>query len=116
MREPPGGLGGLVVLISLMLLTIGCSSADTGPKVYTRQATDSDTPFGGGFPPDRRPGGDPLAAASRRNEVRLDWRGDNGAPETRVNTGGDTRTQTGAAPPPPSAPPAPGLAPPGRQN
>ena len=74
-------------------LLLGCASADTGPKVYTRQATEHDTPFGGGFPPDHRPGGDPFDAAGRRNEVRLDWRGDNGAPETRVNTGGDTRLQ-----------------------
>jgi hypothetical protein len=80
-------------------LLLGCASADTGPKVYTRQATEQDTPFGGGFPTGNRPDGDPFDAASRRNEVRLDWRGDNGAPETRVNTGGaprtDTRTQTG---------------------
>jgi hypothetical protein len=83
----------------LVSVLIGCSSADTGPRVVQRQATEHDTPFGGGFPADHRPGGDPFDAASRRNEVRLDWRGDNGAPETRVNTGGDsridTRTQTG---------------------
>jgi hypothetical protein len=80
-----------VVLLSLVVAPVACSSADHAPRVYTRQATANDTPFGGGFPPSQRPDGDPFGRESRRTEIRFDTRGDNGAPETRVNTGGDTR-------------------------
>ena len=54
------------------------------------QPTADDPPFGGGFESSRRPGGadDPMDPNLRRTELRPVWRGDNGAPETRVNTGG----------------------------
>jgi hypothetical protein len=83
-----------LALVLFGVLLAGCSSADHGPTVRKRQMTDADTPFGGGFPPNQRPDGDPFNAASRRDVVELDWRADNGAPETRLNTGGDTRIDT----------------------
>ena len=78
-------------ILLLLTMVTGCTSADHSARIVTRQATASDTPVGGGFPPSQRPDGDPFDSASRRNEIHLDWRGDNGAPEMRVNTGGDTR-------------------------
>jgi len=67
-------------------LLLGC--ADTRWK--QSQPTQNDPPFGGGFESSRRPDGadDPLDPNLRRTEMRPVWRGDNGAPEQRVNTGG----------------------------
>ena len=80
----------ILVLMGAMLA--GCS--DT--RWQQRQPSQEDAPFGGGFPSSHRPGGsdDPADANLRRTEIRPQWRGDNGAPETRVNTGGDARLET----------------------
>jgi hypothetical protein len=71
-----------------MFLAVSLGCADT--RWEQRQPTQSDPPAGGGFESSRRPGGadDPLDPNLRRTEWRPVWRGDNGAPETRVNTGG----------------------------
>ena len=75
-----------VVLLSLVIATLGCAET----RWEQHQPTQTDPPFGGGFPASDRPGGadDPLDPNLRRTELRPVWRGDNGAPETRVNTGG----------------------------
>ena len=79
----------MVLLLGVML---GCSDTTW----QQRQPTQEDPPFGGGFPSSHRPGGadDPMDANLRRSEIRPQWRGDTGVPETRVNTGGDTRLDT----------------------
>jgi hypothetical protein len=51
----------------MVIALVGCGS----PAVSHRQPTDNDTPFGGGFPADHRPGGDVTASAQRRGEVRV---------------------------------------------
>jgi len=81
-----------IALPILACLVLGC--ADT--RWEQRQPTQDDPPFGGGFPSSHRPGGedDPADANLRRTEIRPQWRGDTGVPETRVNTGGDTRLDT----------------------
>ena len=73
------------VLILLLGTAIGCAET----RWEQHQPTQSDAPFGGGFESSRRPGGgdDPTDPNLRRTEFRPVWRGDNGAPETRVNTG-----------------------------
>ncbi|MEA2736483.1 MAG: hypothetical protein QOE14_2934 [Humisphaera sp.] len=75
----------LLPLLAVVTL-LGC--ADT--QWEQRQPTANDPPFGGGFEASRRPGyrEPPFDPNSRRTELRPVWRGDNGAPETRVNTGG----------------------------
>ena len=82
-----------------VLALAGCAET----RLEQRQPTPDDPPFGGGFEASRRPGyrEPPFDPNSRRTELRPVWRGDNGAPETRVNTGGsdgpdariDRRTQ-----------------------
>jgi len=76
----------LTSALLLLLLVAGC--AETTWQQH--QPTQSDPPFGGGFSSSNRPGGadDPMDQNLRRTELRPVWRGDNGAPETRVNTGG----------------------------
>lgn len=80
------------VLVLMGVIAAGCS--DT--RLEQRQPTQDDAPFGGGFPSSHHPGGanDPADANLRRTEIRPRWRGDNGSPETRVNTGGDARLET----------------------
>jgi hypothetical protein len=92
-------------MLLVLGVVVGCSSTDNGrtTRVVNRPATANDTPFGGGFPASDRPGyrEPPFDPNSRRTELRPVWRGDNGAPETRINTGGvsgpdarvDRRTQ-----------------------
>jgi len=87
----------LIVLVTLL----GCAET----RWQQSQPTQKDPPFGGGFASSNRPGGgdDPMDQNLRRTDFRPVWRGDNGAPETRVNpnTGGmsgpdariDRRTQ-----------------------
>ena len=53
------------------LALAGCGS----PTVSHHQPTDDDTPFGGGFPPSHRVGGDVSASAQRRGEVRVGFPG-----------------------------------------
>ena len=76
-------------LLILVLSLLGCSDTTW----QQRRPTQDDPPFGGGFPSSHRPGGadDPMDPNRRRTEIRPQWRGDNGAPETRVKTGGDSR-------------------------
>jgi hypothetical protein len=82
-------------LLMFAVVVVGCS--DT--KWQHRQPTAADPPFGGGFPAADRPSyrEEPFDPNSRRTEVRPVWRGDNGAPETRVGGGGapDARISTG---------------------
>jgi hypothetical protein len=82
------------VLLILATLAVGCS--DT--QVVRKQPTQNDAPFGGGFPSSHRPGGedDPMDQNLRRTEIRPQWRGDNGAPETRVGGGGAPDARIGA--------------------
>ena len=87
------------VLLPLLVLSfLGCAET----RWEQRQTTSDDPPFGGGFEASRRPGHrePPFDPNARRTELRPVWRGDNGAAETRVNTGGgapdprlDRRTQ-----------------------
>ena len=72
-------------MLILLVLMVGCS--DT--RIVQRQPTQNDPPFGGGFPSSHQPGGsdDPRNANLRRGEIRTQWRGDNGAPETRIDGG-----------------------------
>jgi hypothetical protein len=76
-----------------VLTLVGCSSTDNGrtTKVVNRPANENDTPFGGGVAPSQRPNGDPFGKTSMRNEIRIEHGADNGAPETRVGSNGDTR-------------------------
>ena len=73
------------VPLVLALLSLGCADMQWGQ----RQPTQNDAPFGGGFESSRRPGGsdNPLDPNLRRSEIRPTWRGDNGAPETRIGGG-----------------------------
>ena len=73
--------------LALMMLALGC--ADT--RLVHHQPTQDDPPFGGGFESSRYPSrqDDPLDPNLRRSEIRMQWRGDKGAPETRI----DRRTQ-----------------------
>ena len=82
----------MIMLVSLTPL-VGCSSTENGrtTRVVNRPATENDTPFGGGFAPSQRPGGDPFGTQMRRNEIRIQSGADNGAPETRVGGNGDGR-------------------------
>jgi hypothetical protein len=66
-------------------ILLGCAET----RVAQRQPTQSDVPFGGGFPSSNRPGGedDPTDQNLRRTEFRTQYRGDNGAPETRIDGG-----------------------------
>ena len=85
--RPSGLRSAFCVLTSaFLLLVVGCSET----QWQQRQPTASDPPFGGGFEASRGPGyrEPPFDPNSRRTEIRPVWRGDNGAPETRVNTGG----------------------------
>jgi hypothetical protein len=66
---------------------LGCTWADQSPRIVQRQATDNDTPFGGGFPASQHPNGDPFNRAGDQTQIRIDSRGDNGAPETRIDGG-----------------------------
>ena len=88
-----------VLTPALLLLLAGCAET----RLEQRQPTAADPPFGGGFAASDRPGyrEPPFDPNARRTELRPVWRGDNGAAETRVNTGGggapdarlDRRTQ-----------------------
>ena len=71
-------------------MIIGCSSTENGrtTRVTNRPMTESDTPFGGGFPPSQHPDGDPFGRVGTRNQIRIESGADNGAPETRVGGGG----------------------------
>ena len=73
-------------VIALLGLALGCAET----RWEQHQPTADDPPFGGGFEASRRPDyrDPPFDANSRRTELRPVWRGDNGAPETRLNTGG----------------------------
>jgi hypothetical protein len=75
----------LLPLFALVTL-LGCAET----RWEQRQPTQSDPPFGGGFESSHRPGGgdDPMDQNLRRTELRPVWRGDNGAPETRINNSG----------------------------
>jgi len=53
--------------------------------------TTNDTPFGGGVSPSQKPSGDPYMKAGSRNVIQPQWGADNGAPETRIGSNGDTR-------------------------
>ena len=79
----------------LVVAMLGC--ADT--QWQQSQPTADDPPFGGGFEASRRPGyrEPPFDPNARRTEIRPVWRGDNGAPETRVGGGAapDARIGTG---------------------
>lgn len=79
----------------ILLLLVGCSSADSGPRMTQGSMSQSDTPFGGGFPADHRPSADPFNRMADRGQIKVDWRGDNGAPETRVGGTGDSRIDGG---------------------
>jgi len=81
------------MFILVALAVAGCSTADHGPRVVQRTPDPNDTPFGGGVPVSQHPAADPFGRESRRTEVRLDYRGDNGVPETRVDPRMDRRTQ-----------------------
>ena len=59
----------------ILLLAVTLTGCTSGVDVEHRQATQNDTPFGGGFAPSHSPGGDPFDAASRRNEIRFKARG-----------------------------------------
>jgi hypothetical protein len=78
----------------LALLALGAGCAETTWQQH--QPTANDPPFGGGFEASRRPGyqDPPFDPNSRRSELRPVWRGDNGAPETRLNTGGSPAGST----------------------
>jgi hypothetical protein len=54
------------VIPLLGLLLFGCQA----PNVEPRTPTENDTPFGGGFPPSHRAGGDPYRSYERRQEIR----------------------------------------------
>jgi hypothetical protein len=93
MQNEDAGRSGLrsafcILASALLLLAAGC--AETTWQQH--QPAADDPPFGGGFEASRRPGyrEPPFDPNSRRTEWRPVWRGDNGAPETRVNTGGGT--------------------------
>ena len=49
-----------------VLLLVGCNS----PNLESRTPTENDTPFGGGFPPSHKVGGDPFESYERRQEIR----------------------------------------------
>jgi hypothetical protein len=76
-----------IFLLAAVASGVGCSG---DMRWQQHQPTADDPPFGGGFEASRRPGYQepPFDPNSRRTELRPVWRGDNGAPETRVNTGG----------------------------
>jgi hypothetical protein len=88
------------ILLLGAVLIVGCSET----SVQQRQPTANDPPFGGGFPAAERPSyrEPPFDPNSRRTEIRPVWRGDNGAPETRVGGIGaaapDARITTGQPP------------------
>ena len=83
------------IFVVAAVVSAGCSETTW----QERQPTAGDPPFGGGFPAADRPGyrEPPFDANSRRTEIRPAWRGDNGAPETRVGGGQapDARISTG---------------------
>jgi hypothetical protein len=81
----------MLKMLALLMVVASLSCSDT--RVVQRRGDPNDTPFGGGFPPNQRPDGDSFGRESRRSEVRLQYRGDNGAPETRVDPRVDPRTQ-----------------------
>jgi hypothetical protein len=80
-------------VLILACVAVGCSSSDDGrtTRVVSRPMTANDTPFGGGFPPSQQPNGDPYGKARSRTVIQPQWGADNGAPETRVGSNGDTR-------------------------
>ena len=82
------------ILTSALLL--GCAET----KWEQHQPTANDPPFGGGFAASDRPDyrEPPFDPNSRRTELRPVWRGDNGAPETRTNTGGSPAGGTNGGP------------------
>jgi hypothetical protein len=73
------------------VLILVCLAGCAETRLEQRQPTQNDPPFGGGFESSHRPGGedDPMDRNLRRTEIRTRYRGDNGAPETRI----DRRTQ-----------------------
>ena len=79
----------LIVLVTLL----GCAET----RWQQSQPTQKDPPFGGGFASSNRPGGgdDPMDQNLRRTDFRPVWRGDNGAPETRVNVNNNTGGMSG---------------------
>jgi hypothetical protein len=84
----------LVMFLLGAVMAAGCSSSDgRSARLVNRPASENDMPFGGGFPPSQRPDGDPFGRETHRNEVRFEYGGDNGAPETRVDTRVDRRNQ-----------------------
>jgi hypothetical protein len=82
-------VGWIVVLLGI----VGCQSSDNGrtTNIVNRPMTANDTPFGGGFPASQKPNGDPFGRAGSRNVIQPHYGADNGAPETRVGSNGDTR-------------------------
>ena len=54
---------------------LACAAGCGSPSVSHRQPTEDDTPFGGGFPANHRPGGDVTGSAQRRGEVRVGFPG-----------------------------------------
>jgi hypothetical protein len=78
------------VLVTLILLSIA-SCSDT--RVVQRRPDSNETPLGGGPPVNHHPDADPFGRESRRSEVRFQYRGDNGTPETRIDPRVDRRTQ-----------------------
>jgi hypothetical protein len=82
-------------LLSLLALITLLGCAET--RSEQRQPTANDPPFGGGFAASDRPGyrEPPFDPNSRRTEWRPVWRGDNGAPETRVNVNNNTGGMSG---------------------
>jgi hypothetical protein len=82
------------VLTSALML--GCaSSSDRTTRIESRPMTQNDTPFGGGFPPSHQANGDPFNRAPDRTIIGPRYGADNGAPETRVGSNGDSRLTTG---------------------
>jgi hypothetical protein len=53
-----------IAVVGVML--IGCAE----PNLESRSATESDTPFGGGFPASQHPDGDPFGKNAQRQEIR----------------------------------------------
>jgi hypothetical protein len=69
----------LLPALLLAAVTAAGAGCQTGslrgePEQVTRTPTDADAPFGGGFPADHRPGGDPFGANERRTELRVESR------------------------------------------
>jgi hypothetical protein len=77
----------------ILVCLVGCTSSDNGRTTTwtNRPMTENDTPVGGGVAPSQKPNGDPFGRAGSRNVIQPHYGADNGAPETRVGSNGDTR-------------------------